>query len=128
MRQVTKVNFPLLREQRGFSLIEMLVAVAILAAIGVVFLSALSTISKSTGLYEQRVTALGLAQSQTEIIKQAPYAANYDNVSAPTNKPAGYEITISATGNVTGKQEITVAVSRDGHHLFELKTIRADWQ
>ncbi|GAH60413.1 unnamed protein product, partial [marine sediment metagenome] len=41
-------------------------------------------------------------------------------------KPPGYDIFIS-TVQEEDKQEITVKVSRDGHHLFELTTIKVDW-
>lgn len=119
-----------MRGQRGISLIEIVAALGILGFIGVAFLTALFTTSKSTDLYEQRVTASVLAQSQIEIVKGAPYddtSPYYESVSYPASAPPGYDILISTVPQEEGKQEITVKVSRDGHHLFELTTIKANW-
>ncbi|GAJ12223.1 unnamed protein product, partial [marine sediment metagenome] len=49
-------------------------------------------------------------------------------ISSPASAPPGYDILISTVPHQEeDKQEITVKVSRDGHHLFELTTIKADW-
>jgi len=131
MRWPGKASLRFFQGQRGISLIETLVAVLILGFIGVAFLAALTTTTKSIDLYEQRFTASALAQSQIEILKAAPYdyTLSYDEtVSAPTSLPRGYDILISAVPQEDGnKQEITVKVSRDGHHLLELTTIKANW-
>jgi prepilin-type N-terminal cleavage/methylation domain-containing protein len=66
MRWGNTITSRILREQRGLSLLEILVAVGVLAVIGTAFLSALTTSSKSVGLYEVRVNAMNLAQSQME--------------------------------------------------------------
>jgi len=128
MGWLLKARFKLFREQKGVSLIETVVALGILGFIGVAFLSALSTISKGVDLYEQRVTAQSLAQSQLEIIKQAPYDDTppyYDDVSL--SLPPGYEVLVSVDELEVNKQEITAAVSRHRHKLLELKTIKANW-
>ena len=116
-----------MRGQRGISLIETVTAMGILGFIGVSFLTALFTTTESTDLYEQRVTASVLAQSQIEILKAAPYSEDYESVPSPAGKPHDYDISISTELQPGGKQEITVKVSRDGHHLFELTTIKVNW-
>lgn len=128
MRQLRKVRCPLVRDQRGFSLIEILFAVAILGLIGVAFLTALNTASRSTGLYEQRVTAASLAQSQVEEIKAATYepSGNYTQLIPPPGYDI-YDIAISVNQTAVDKQEVTVTVSKDGHHLFDLVTIKTNW-
>jgi Tfp pilus assembly protein PilV len=126
MRQVAKVKSPLLRDQRGISLLESLAAVAIFAVIGVIFLSALMTISNNNRIYEERVTASVLALSKMELIKAAPYdgtAPYYDTVAEPGGKPPAYNITVSAT-IVGGVQEITVSVSWNTQFLYKLKMSR----
>jgi len=80
MRWLLKGNLRLFREQRGFSLIEVLVGVAIFAAIGVTLMSGLSTGYKSLAISQERTFAEGLAKSQVEYIKSQEYisVANYN--------------------------------------------------
>ena len=130
MRWPGKARLRFFQGQRGISIIETLAAVGILGFIGVAFLTALSTTTKSIDLYEQRFTASALAQSQIEILKATAYDDNspyYEGVSSPASMPPGYDILISTVLQEVNKQEITVKVSRDGHHLFELTTIKANW-
>ena len=130
MRWLRQARLRFLRGRIGISLIETVVALGILGLIGVAFLTALSTTSKSTDLYQQRVTAASLAQSQLEIVKAAPYddiPPYYGDVSSPVSVPPGYNITISTVQQEVGKQEITVAVSRDGHSLLKLTTLKVNW-
>jgi len=55
------------------TLIEVLVAVAILAAIGVTFITAMNTAHRNVGLLDEKTQAEALARSQLEQIKNAPY-------------------------------------------------------
>ncbi len=65
--------FKSLRGQRGFTLLEALVAVSILAAIGVVIMTSLSTAYKSVGIMDEQQQAELLIRSQLEDIKNSPY-------------------------------------------------------
>lgn len=133
MRWLGKAIVRFFQGQRGIGILETLVAVGILGFIGVAFLTALSTTTKSIDLYEQRFTASVLAQSQIEILKATAYDDTYpyyESVSSPASMPPGYDILISTEPQeepVGGKQEITVKVSRDGHYLLEMTTIKANW-
>lgn len=127
-----------LGEQRGLTLIETVAALGLLGFIGVGFLTGLWTVSKNTGTYDERATALILAQSQIEEIKGMPYALYPDNnYPAVVTPPPGYSLSISVvqiddTGQVveveTYKQEVTVAVSRDGGGVLKMVTTKTDWQ
>lgn len=123
MRWPGKARFGFLQGQRGISLAEVLVAVAILGFIGVAFLTALSTTSKTTGLYEQRVTAQSLAQSQIEEIKAMDYDPS-GNYSVVVTLPSSYAMSISTVETEVDKQEVTAVVHLGEHHLFELTTIK----
>lgn len=124
------MKFPFLREQTGFTLIEVLVAVGILAAIGVAFLTALDTNYRSDRILDEKVTATNLATEYIEAIKQCPYAPTYPNDDCPLDGievPFQYTVTVDTEcssdgetfGPCTGSedetfQKITVRVSREG--------------
>jgi prepilin-type N-terminal cleavage/methylation domain-containing protein len=117
--------------ERGLTLIETLVALAIVAAVAVVFLVGMATSSRAVMVSQERVAFDSLAKSQMEYIKSQAYD---DNLNPPqytklTNIPAGYDITISAARlnpkgddltNDDGLQEITVTVTRDDETVFTL--------
>ena len=65
--------------QRGFTLIETLVGLAIFAAIGVALMSGLSTGYESLAISQERTYAESLAKSQVEHVKSQEYisVANY---------------------------------------------------
>ena len=94
MRRLGKGRLRFLRGQRGFTLIEVLVAAAILAVIGVVFMNAMGTSFRSTGIQDEQITAESLARTQLEIIKAATYAPTYENLKI--SAPPQYFITIES--------------------------------
>ena len=61
------------RSQRGFTLIEVILAIALLGIIAVAFLSAMGTGSLSLFIADERATAESLARSQLEYVKNQDY-------------------------------------------------------
>ena len=128
MRWLLK-KLKLLRGQAGLTLIETLVAVSILAAIGVVFMSAMFTGYRSVGILDEQQQAETLIRSQLEDIKNSPYDDSGDyavTVTLPTQYSMSITVTpptcIGTADNctpleelveppVTTIQEITVSVS-----------------
>jgi type II secretory pathway pseudopilin PulG len=114
--------------ERGVSLVETLVAVAILGTALVVFMSGLSTGILATGRADRLSIAHELARSQLEDTKAQPYVAaphTYPSVAAP----AGYSVTSDATDAQNGDaavQLITVVVSKDADVLFTLEGLKVD--
>ena len=82
--------------QRGITLMETLAAVAILAAVGVVFMRSMSTGYKSVGVVDEKIQAEFLIRSQLENIRNASYA---DNRSYPVTVtlPPQYSMNITVT-------------------------------
>jgi len=63
----------LTKNEKGFTLIEVLVALAILATVGTGFLMALTIASKAIIIADERTTAESLARSQMEYVKNLDY-------------------------------------------------------
>lgn len=62
-----------IRNEKGMSLIEVIIAIALLGIIGLAFLGALSTASNAVFVTDERATAESLARTEMEYIKRQPY-------------------------------------------------------
>lgn len=125
--------------QAGFSLVEELVALG-LVALGLVLLVAMIT-TGSIGVTNlgERTTALSLARSQLEMVKDANYQPDPINNPYPApSTPASYSLSLAieywdeanqvfvGTLRNDGMQRITVTVSRDGDDLASLQDLKVD--
>ena len=121
--------------QQGFSLIEVLVSLALLGTIVAGILGALASSSVATHIDDERTTAQALAQSQIEYV----WDQSYDSVRDPpqyevlTDLPQGYTITCTASrldpegdglGDDDGLQKITVTVSHAGKSVITLEAYK----
>jgi prepilin-type N-terminal cleavage/methylation domain-containing protein len=133
-RQVTLPAFgPARNGERGLTLIEILVALGILAAVAVTFLLGMTHSSRAVMISQERVAVDSLAKSQIERIKSWEYDAtnippDYQTAKL-TDIPDGYDTNISAVrldpdedgfDDDDGLQEITVTVTHDGETAFTL--------
>jgi prepilin-type N-terminal cleavage/methylation domain-containing protein len=59
--------------EKGFTLVETLIALAILAIISAGIFGIFQAVSKSSNIYETRTVATGLANEQMELIRNLPY-------------------------------------------------------
>jgi prepilin-type N-terminal cleavage/methylation domain-containing protein len=102
-----------LNNQKGFSLIEVLISLAILALLGVAFLTALSGASKILLKTDTSETARDLAVAQMERLKSEPYNLRTYNVdSSLFTATNGYSANISVNSvKPDGSlQKITITV------------------
>jgi len=101
MGKLAKLRLKLPQGQAGISLIETLVAVAILGVIGVTFMAAVGTAYKGVGILDEQQQAETLARSQLERIKEAPYQESEDGGwyqnELIVDLPPQYSISISVT-------------------------------
>lgn len=127
---MAKIIKKLKREQSGFTLIEVLVAVAILALLGVALLGGLTLSSETLLRADTQETARDVAEAQMENIQSQAYQttapayaimslpANYSIVNPTTGQvlttiPAQFinqDGTLSANSTDTGLQKITIKV------------------
>ena len=126
----------LLREQRGFTLLEMALAVAILGAIGAAFLTAQATGTRATNTLDETVQAEALARSQLEDIKNTAYNTDVGCYAAEdcyfvtVVPPSDYSLAVSTEqidfGASNALQKIAVTVNRtgSGKPVFSLATFK----
>jgi type II secretory pathway pseudopilin PulG len=135
MKWLRKVRFRFLQGQSGIGLLETLIAVAIMAAIGVTLLTALDTNAEATQQLDEKVVATNLATAYIEAIKASSYDETYPEPEEIITIPPQYDVSVDISfsddgdwgdgidwGSYTGVekiQKLTVTVSREesGHIL-----------
>ncbi|MFC1932529.1 prepilin-type N-terminal cleavage/methylation domain-containing protein [Chloroflexota bacterium] len=130
----------LFRGQRGISLIETVIALALLGLIGVAFLSGLITSSRTVAMSQEIVTVESLAKSQMEHIKSQDYimVVDYDPVTnyyekldIPADLASQYDIEIMSPETIIAPdlgpfelQSITVVIKRNGKGVLTMSIYR----
>jgi type II secretory pathway pseudopilin PulG len=104
------------RGEKGITLVESLVAIAILGGGVLTLVLAMSGGALAVQENDQQVTAQSLARTQLEYTKNYPYDADATTYPA-VSTPDGYTVTVgvSAVPDTDNDiQKITVSVSREG--------------
>jgi len=125
----------------GASLIETLVALAILGIIAIAFLSGLATASEATAITDERGTAESLARSQMEYVKSQGYISYAEpghGEYALITTPDGYSVETTATpidaetgdplseGEDNGLQKITVEAKHEDELVITLENYKVN--
>jgi prepilin-type N-terminal cleavage/methylation domain-containing protein len=125
----------LLKKEKGFTLIEVVLALAILGIVAASFLSALATGSRSIFLADEQTTAESLARTQLEFVRSQPYDAdnNPPEYLIISDIPDGYAIALT-TRRLDNKgdgddpddgiQSIRVFIQHHGENVFDLEDYR----
>jgi len=121
------------RGEAGVSLIETVVALAVLSTVAVTFLSGLATTSKAVFIADTQATAESLARSQMEWVKKADYV--YEATQYPSAPISGdkdylnYSVVITAqplSNPDDGIQKITITVKRSEKVIIRLEGYKVD--
>ena len=131
--QHCRIPSVLIRRKGGFSLVETLVALAILSTISVAFLNGISTGSRDVYLADVKTTGESLARTQMEWVKNAAYSYNatcYDAMPIPVSGDYNnFSVNITALplhDPDDGIQKVIVIINHSGRNVFELEGYKVD--
>ncbi|MDP2950473.1 MAG: prepilin-type N-terminal cleavage/methylation domain-containing protein [Chloroflexota bacterium] len=83
--------------QEGFSLVEGIIAMAVVGVVVVGLLGVMAATSRVAVRAEESVTLLQLARAQVEAIQQSPFKANAAEYPSITSIPDGFSVSFTAT-------------------------------
>ena len=139
---------------RGFTLVEVLITIALIGAISVAFFSFMSAATSALIHADERTIAESLARSQLEFVKNQGYNSTTPTYQKITNIPSGYSIcsfnrtdlpvncgpservigipwnsgnNTPATSGDTGIQKIALVIKHDGKEIYTFVNDNPDW-
>ena len=121
-----------MRNEKGFALIETIVALALLGVVAVAFLSGLATATKASIVANEQATAESLIRSEIEYVKNYTYdyyASSYP-VDPALTIPEGWTVPppvvelVHATDD--GIQKVTVTAENNGKAVLSLEVYKVD--
>jgi prepilin-type N-terminal cleavage/methylation domain-containing protein len=118
------INRPRLSvKQNGFTLLDVLIALAIIGILSVGFMSALTNSSRAAIQTDQMDTGRTLAQMQMECIRKAEPADDYTPITIPQNQFPNYSaaVYVENVNYDSAIQKITVVISHNGKTVASLE-------
>ena len=119
----------LIKGQKGFGLVEVLIAVTILSIAATAFLGAISTSAIAINKQDRKITSEALAVSQINHTKSLAYQVAPTSYTIMPTVPTNYVVTSDATA-IAGKDDniqlITVTVSRGGNTIYTLEDYKVN--
>jgi prepilin-type N-terminal cleavage/methylation domain-containing protein len=127
------MKIKLLHGQKGFGLVEILVALAILGVTAVGYMSALATSTKTAVKTDQMDTGRAIAQTVMEYVKKQSFSPagsyyNQTDIDDMLSGYPGYTVNINATAapeRDTYIQKVTVTVYHTGQTVTTLEDCKA---
>jgi prepilin-type N-terminal cleavage/methylation domain-containing protein len=121
-RAIKKRNFT--GGERGVSLIETLIAIALLGIIGATLTSGMMGVYKARPIASEQDIGKSLARSQMEAVLEQPYALSYSAAPVPANY-GNYTVDIQTDPFRMGQiEKITVTVLREDKEVSTLEAYK----
>ena len=114
-----------MRREKGSTLLEVLVALALLGIISVLFLSGVANSSTARVTADERVSAKILAESLMDNIKKQSYESFY-NVTIPSEF-AGYSANLTVASLANGSiQKLTIVIEHLNRDVLTLESFKVE--
>jgi type II secretory pathway pseudopilin PulG len=114
-----------MKSEKGYLLIEVIVALALLGFISASFLGGVATSSTARVTADERASAKILAEGLMDNIKKLPYAFSYeDNITIP-DEFTGYSANCTVT-NMNNIQKLTIAVQHRDRTVLTLENYKTN--
>jgi len=121
-----------MKSESGSSLMETLVALAIVGIVAVIFLSGITTTTKANSIGDKKATAESLVFGEIEYVKN--YAYQYDAADYPVDPaltiPEGWVVPLPVVALVhatdDGVQKVTVTAQYDGESVLSVDVYKVD--
>lgn len=115
----------IMRFEKGSSLIEVIVALALLGIIVVLFLGGVTNSSTARVTADERVSAKMLAETLIDTVKKQPYLSSY-NVTIPNEYP-GYsaDLTVANFAN-DNIQKLTIVIGHLDRAVLTLESYKVN--
>lgn len=121
-----------MKSEKGFALIETLVAMALMGIIAVSLLSGVTTVTRANTIHEEQAIAQSLVRSEIEYVKnvQYQYSASTYPVDSSITIPAGWVVPPPVVGSVhatdDGLQSVNVTAEHNGRTVLSVEIYKAD--
>ena len=112
--------------EKGSTLVEAVVALALIGMIGVCFLSAVATSSSSRMIADEQTSGRILAESQMEEIRKMSYSLTYDPIPIP-DEYSGYSALVDIDPFRNGSiQKITITITHRDKEVASLESYKVN--
>lgn len=112
--------------EAGVSLVEQLIAVALMGLLAVALLYGLSGGTLGVGVVDEQVTAVNLASSALEMVKRTAYVTGTTAYTPALDAPTGFTVLVTASPVLTGLQWITATVYHNGRLVNQVSDYKTN--